>query len=835
MKNAKRTLALLLTLCMVIPMCLVSVVSAETATPKTEHYNFYYGVYENLSGANQAHKTSGFPSGWYNDFINGTVNALAIATSSGQKMYHGSIKVNDKNNYKGLILYGGSAKNYVALLLRNPGEVGEYNLQLSATTGSNSTNTNVYVIPVSEIDSWTDACITNGSSTNLRYATTAQTAIGSVISDDTYLIGTINLNTTGNSETLNFDLAKTVQVDNLSDQYVVVIQIADSNGTYACVQGMTWTEKVDEYDITVDESCKDKVSVSHVKAPAGTTVTVSVNAGVGYELTGLTVSGVDAADITDNGDGTYSYDQPGSDVTISATFGRVAVSKVYDFKNGVTVSSLDCTKSQSLYNLYKTTDDVNVIFAGSYNKVSTDDNRPWFYNGGTPFTGATFNGIYHKGKINLSNPAAPVYDFLAVMIKNPGAAGVYDLSLTYMSYRQNTKACEVYMIPASRVTVDGTTINNINFGGLDNQATRTNGKTTTGIAAAINSEYYVGTVNMNQGQDFDGESYTVPVGEVDIAQGEEYIVVFRPVATSGGVSVENADEYSASANSAFALVSGMSLSKDLDKEDTGAVKYFTDNGAVKYFDSAADAQAYIDGLENAQIKLLANIGDDNWELTVKSGVVIDLNGYNLRAGVLDVNGALIDTSAGTTGKVFGVNEASFVSAGQNGCYLPLKNEDGSYGLYKVTGSAFGTKKSLDNKDAQFWFSLEFENAYAYELLKNSENALTVSFKIYLVGGATNDEGEIVDKRLFSEDNITLRNDTFNTYIFNECNSHDPSQTDVYGKQAGFYLTIKNTQLAVDADGNYLPIRVDVDYEGALGTEIKSSDRTYTYAVPAAAE
>lgn len=758
MKNVKRTLALLLTLCMVIPMCLVSIVSAETATPKTEHYNFYYGVYENLSGANQAHKTSGFPSGWYNDFINGTVNALAIATSSGQKMYHGSIKVNDKNNYKGLILYEGSAKTYVALLLRNPGEVGEYNLQLSATTGSNSTNTNVYVIPVSEIDSWTDACITNGSSTNLRNATTAQTAIGSVISDDTYLIGTINLNTTGNSETLKFDLAKTVQVDNLSDQYVVVIQIADSNGTYACVQGMTWTEKVDEYDITVDESCKDKVSVSHEKAVAGETVTVTATPDVGFKLAALTV--IDAnGDPVDVADGQFTM--PSSAVTVSAVFVRdtdnyPAAPLSYDFSMGLTGSNVDVSgEFATIYSNYNNdASDVNSLFVGQGSSVADASN----YRARINYS--PYSGLYMPSRIDLSDSDNPVYGFAAVMIKAPSYAGNYKIEINYWDNTNNTNACRVYMIPASEVQVTvGTYTGPINGVTSANKTQlRTGGEMSSGVAAALDDQYLVGTVDLNTGSN-DKTLKPLYVGHQDL-EAEEYVVVFQAVETNG-----NADD-----NVAFITVGGMTLT------ETFGETYFTQDGEEKYFDSADKAVEYINAL-NAEttVKLSTSI-TTALNMAVNADVTLDLNGNNLSVDYITAFGQIKDSATddndGSRGLLTTEQESTF---NPENSYFPLKVAENSYSFFKAEVKALGTKESTSENDRMFGLRLLFADDGAYALLGTDGNGLSVRVNVY------------VDNAELENGNFWFDPDLVTKYIGLE--------QALTGKDAALILTVMNIHVA----------------------------------------
>ena len=76
------------------------------------------------------------------------------------------------------------------------------------------------------------------------------------------------------------------------------------------------------YLITIADSEDGAVTSSHTAAKKGDTVTLTVTPEDGYELADLTVTdfwGKDVA-LTDNGDGTYSFTMPGSQVEIEASF-----------------------------------------------------------------------------------------------------------------------------------------------------------------------------------------------------------------------------------------------------------------------------------------------------------------------------------------------------------------------------------------------------------------------------------------------------------------------------------------------------------------------------------
>ncbi len=76
------------------------------------------------------------------------------------------------------------------------------------------------------------------------------------------------------------------------------------------------------YTVTVDDADNGSVSVSTSKPTYGTTVTISTTPDDGYEVGSVTVTNASGTDlsVTDNGDGTYSFKQLRSKVTITVTF-----------------------------------------------------------------------------------------------------------------------------------------------------------------------------------------------------------------------------------------------------------------------------------------------------------------------------------------------------------------------------------------------------------------------------------------------------------------------------------------------------------------------------------
>ena len=76
------------------------------------------------------------------------------------------------------------------------------------------------------------------------------------------------------------------------------------------------------YDVTVDQPANGTVELSAKTAKEGQKVTVTVTPDLGWELAQLTVADEDgnALELTENADGTYSFEMPAGDVTVHASF-----------------------------------------------------------------------------------------------------------------------------------------------------------------------------------------------------------------------------------------------------------------------------------------------------------------------------------------------------------------------------------------------------------------------------------------------------------------------------------------------------------------------------------
>lgn len=762
MKNAKRMLALLLTLCMVIPMCLVSVVSAEAPAPHTVTYDFTGGF--TASGIQFHKEQASVHPGWWANFTADPPAANAFPVCSNNKL-----RFSAYNNFNGFILESAAAAgDYFAFVINNPGENADYKLTLHAMSGSSSASgLKVYVIPTSEITvgekSWSELGYSDFVNSNIR-TSAVTSAIGSYLKTDVYYIDTVNLYSDTTKPTdVKIELNNSYTVSS-NEQYVVAFKVtsfgASASAHYTCVQGMTWTEKVDEYDITVDESCKDKVSVTHEKAAAGEVVTITATPDAGYKAI-VTVKDKDNNDVSvENG----QFTMPPSAVSVSAVFVRDTVNYPvaplsYDFSMGLTGSNVDVSKQfAAIYSNYKSDDsDVNSLFVGQGSSVADASG----YRASINFS--PYKGLYMPSRIDLSDSDNPVYGFAAVMIKAPSYAGNYKIEINYWDNPNNTNACRVYMIPASEVQVTvGTYTGPINgVTSAAQAALRTGGAMSSGVAAALDDQYLVGTVDLKT-DNADKTLKPLYVGHQDL-EAEEYVVVFQAVATSGDANTDPA----------YITVDGMTLT------ETFGETYFTQDGEEKYFESADEAVKYINAL-NAEttVKLSTSI-TTALSLAVNADVTLDLNGNNLSVDYVTAFGQIKDSATddndGSRGVLTTALESNF---NPDNDYFPLRVDTNKYSFYKVTAVGLGTREGATANDRVYGFRLSFADKSAYALLGTDGNGLTVEVNLYV-----------------GEDTVTAGYEfkavTVQQYLANEGETGGADE----GRMAALILTVKNIHVA----------------------------------------
>lgn len=85
---------------------------------------------------------------------------------------------------------------------------------------------------------------------------------------------------------------------------------------------------VSTYAVVVSEAENGKISVSPSRASKGTTVTITITPDEGYELATLTVidQNGNKLDVTDEGNGKYTFTMPASKVSVETTFVEIATS-----------------------------------------------------------------------------------------------------------------------------------------------------------------------------------------------------------------------------------------------------------------------------------------------------------------------------------------------------------------------------------------------------------------------------------------------------------------------------------------------------------------------------
>ncbi|OUO32638.1 S-layer homology domain-containing protein [Olsenella sp. An293] len=108
-----------------------------------------------------------------------------------------------------------------------------------------------------------------------------------------------------------------------------LVLTATNNGMTATSEAVTVTVPEPEpltYTVTVEPAENGSFSASHSTAEAETTVTITPDPNEGYETASVMVKGANGEVVTatPNEDGTYAFEMPASNVTVSGTFEKVA-------------------------------------------------------------------------------------------------------------------------------------------------------------------------------------------------------------------------------------------------------------------------------------------------------------------------------------------------------------------------------------------------------------------------------------------------------------------------------------------------------------------------------
>ena len=146
MKLCKRTFALLLILCMVIPMCLISVSASGTANTNEPDIKLYTSL-DNLISTNFSGKVNFMR--WVELWKNGTVDVLPLTHKGNAGNIRNDHKVNEKwlPSWTGLYSAATAGNCFIAFMIHNPGD-GAFRMSLEYTKVSNmATQVDIYAIP----------------------------------------------------------------------------------------------------------------------------------------------------------------------------------------------------------------------------------------------------------------------------------------------------------------------------------------------------------------------------------------------------------------------------------------------------------------------------------------------------------------------------------------------------------------------------------------------------------------------------------------------------------------------------------------------------------------
>lgn len=158
---------------------------------------------------------------------------------------------------------------------------------------------------------------------------------------------------------------------------------------------------------------------------------------------------------------------------------------------------------------------------------------------------------------------------------------------------------------------------------------------------------------------------------------------------------------------------GVGVSKDADgkfiaQSGKGAQIVDANGGSVNAYGTLSEALAAVTA--DQTIKLLAAATQDG--IFVKTGVTLDLNGNCLTAGMVAVNGTIIDSSEGNA--TLTIDKDALFIYGENSNYLPLYDKaNGAYRFYSFKLTAHD--EATANGDVlTFWYKLTLANKAGYQ-------------------------------------------------------------------------------------------------------------------------
>lgn len=202
--------------------------------------------------------------------------------------------------------------------------------------------------------------------------------------EETSLVERYDFYQTEDKETPVYTLGITGLPDGYEAEVTERTITKDDNGNYSHTFTITLQTKKIKYAITVDSTENGTVTADRKEATEGDIVTITATPDEYYKLLDKpTVIGVDAEDITDNGDGTYTFTMPAQDVTVAAEFSRIEAGFLVMIKQetlkgtGVQSESYDLYGDETCNKVMLTDEEGNEIEAELWSGAGADAGKTY--------------------------------------------------------------------------------------------------------------------------------------------------------------------------------------------------------------------------------------------------------------------------------------------------------------------------------------------------------------------------------------------------------------------------------------------------------------------------
>ena len=341
------------------------------------------------------------------------------------------------------------------------------------------------------------------------------------------------------------------------------------------------------------------------------------------------------------------------------------------------------------------------------------------------------NTSYSTGGVQLANSYflagfskdRAVQDWCALKISDV-VAGTYDMTFDL----QNSNKAGVFTVFVVTENAYSTILNN---GEKDFVSTLSTGGD---LSQAQNKEILTAleSVALNQvseGKLDNGNLNDTPalqsIGKVTFAENGNYVIVFRCDGVSDNCATKNAR----------LLLNSLTMTPVVAEEEEPVASSVLNGVTTNYTSADVLAEAINDAEEGTKFTLLADVTTAT-ELTLKSGVTLDLNGKALTATVNAKNGIVTDTTGGK-GSIVG---SAIVNAGENAVALTKGNVSRVFGYTMTEDNTPVVDTVEEKKQVGFWFKVEL-SADAYTMLADGAAGLKIGAKMQW----TPTGGEMVSK------------------------------------------------------------------------------------------